>query len=352
VTEFNLGNDTFPSGIFLQGDSIWITETLNHNKLVQFKPITSANGTVIGVTKLSEIPPSSASEPVYLFQPSSAGSNGNKDAVHFITPTDLAVFEGKNGKTSSIWLPEHGTSFITEYETASKSVMRFPTSASYRHYVTLPYWMAEAPDGKGFWFNEHEGNRISFFNITDMTLTEYEIPTRDPVDGYLANALTIAVDPNDTNKVWFTEFNHDKIGVVNDSVPIQFSVHPKSDRAAVLSNNRTLKKASINLEITTTKYENNGYHRSSNNNTNNDHAIVFLNASSSMNPGGRFVNITASFSPSPIVNISNATQAGQANLIIHRNKDTSVPGGNYTVGISATDGTVSKSSFRDLLVGK
>ncbi|MRN41601.1 MAG: hypothetical protein FIO02_11240, partial [Nitrosopumilales archaeon] len=32
VTEFNLGNDSFPSGIFLQGDSVWITETLNHNK--------------------------------------------------------------------------------------------------------------------------------------------------------------------------------------------------------------------------------------------------------------------------------------------------------------------------------
>ncbi len=27
VTEFNLGNDSFPSGIFLQGDSVWITET-------------------------------------------------------------------------------------------------------------------------------------------------------------------------------------------------------------------------------------------------------------------------------------------------------------------------------------
>lgn len=58
----------------------------------------------------------------------------------------------------------------------------------------------------------------------------------------------------------------------------------------MLSNNGTLKKASINLEITTTKYENNG-HRRSNNNTNNDHAIVFLNASISMNPVGRFVGL-------------------------------------------------------------
>src|SRR6266516_709792 len=56
VTEFNLGNDSFPSGIFLQGDSVWITETLNHNKLVEFKPIVDANGKVVNVTKVLEIP--------------------------------------------------------------------------------------------------------------------------------------------------------------------------------------------------------------------------------------------------------------------------------------------------------
>ena len=64
VTEFNLGNDSFPSGIFLQGDSVWITETLNHNKLVEFRPIVYANGKVVNVSKVLEIPslsPSSSS---------------------------------------------------------------------------------------------------------------------------------------------------------------------------------------------------------------------------------------------------------------------------------------------------
>lgn len=56
VTEFNLGNDSFPSGIFLQGDSVRIAETLNHNKLVEFKPILDGNGKVVNVTKVLEIP--------------------------------------------------------------------------------------------------------------------------------------------------------------------------------------------------------------------------------------------------------------------------------------------------------
>jgi hypothetical protein len=197
VTEFNLGNDSFPSGIFLQGDSVWITETLNHNKVVEFKPIVDASGKVVNVTKVLEIPSSSRSASIQQKQ-------------LFTTPTDLVVF-GNSTRSSSIWLAEHGTNFITEYLIDSHNVIRFPTSSSPRHYITLPYWIAEPADHKGFWFNEHEGNRIAFFNTTAMTLLEYEVPTRDPFNGYIANALTLSADPNDNNKVWFTEFNLDKI---------------------------------------------------------------------------------------------------------------------------------------------
>src|SRR5436305_9179103 len=56
VTEFNLGNESFPSGIFLEGGSIWITETLNQNKIVKFRPIVDPNGRVVNVTKVLEIP--------------------------------------------------------------------------------------------------------------------------------------------------------------------------------------------------------------------------------------------------------------------------------------------------------
>src|SRR5206468_10009738 len=60
ATEFTLGNESFPSGIFLdkQG-SVWITETLNQNKIVEFKPIIDASGLVVSVKKVLEIPSSS-----------------------------------------------------------------------------------------------------------------------------------------------------------------------------------------------------------------------------------------------------------------------------------------------------
>src|SRR5438552_16660589 len=114
--------------LFLQGDSVWITETLNHNKLVEFKPVVDANGKVVNVTKVLEIPSLSA-------------SSSSRQKQLFTTPTDLVVFANST-RPSSIWLAEHGTNFITEYRIDSHNVIRFPTSSSPRHYLTSPYWIA------------------------------------------------------------------------------------------------------------------------------------------------------------------------------------------------------------------
>src|SRR5438093_6330417 len=132
----NLGNESFPSGIFLQGGSIWITETLNQDRLVQFKPIVDANRLVVNVVKGLEIPSSSSTSP-------------NQQKHMFTTPTDLVVFanNSNNVRPSSIWLAEHGTSFITEYRIDSHRVLRFPTSSSFRQYTTLPYWIRSASFG-------------------------------------------------------------------------------------------------------------------------------------------------------------------------------------------------------------
>ena len=343
VTEFNLGNDSFPSGIFLQGDSVWITETLNHNKLVEFKPIVDANGKVVNVTKVLEIP-------------SSSPSSSSQQKQLFTTPTDLVVFANGN-RPASIWLAEHGTSFITEYRIDSHSVIKFPTSSSPRHYITLPYWIAEPADHKGFWFNEHEGNRIAFFNTTAMALLEYEVPTRDPLNGYIANALTLSADPNDKNKVWFTEFNHDKIGVLDRSPPIRFDINSSASKITILSSpNNTAQKndspvaATLNVQVTTKKSFNSSSFIN-NTNTNNNHTLIFLNTSSSMNPLGKFVNMTAKFYPTSTIYLNKDRNGkAQSNIILQRNDSTPISPGNYTLGISATDGTVTKSIFRYLFV--
>jgi hypothetical protein len=93
-----------------------------------------------------------------------------------------------------------------------------------------------------------------------MRLLEDEVPTRNPLNGYIANALTLSADPNDNNKVWFTEFNHDKIGVLDRSPPIRFDINSSASKITILSspNNTTLKNASpvaatLNVQVTTKK---------------------------------------------------------------------------------------------------
>ena len=75
-----------------------------------------------------------------------------------------------------------------------------------------------------------------------------------------------------------------------------------------------------------------------------------------MTPLGRFVNITAKFSPAPIINLTKMKdeergKSESVQLILKRNNST-IPAGNYTLGISATNGIVTKSIFRDLSIRK
>lgn len=224
ITEFSLdNNETFPSGIFLQGDYVWITDTLEFDRIIKFKPVVDDDGRVIDIVKVMQIPSSSSSSTSQATL--TKKSNEEKDQL-FDTPSDIVVFDNV-----SLWVTEHGTSFVTQFDLTSKQIKRYPTSNSFRHPTTLPYWISTGlNDNTSFWFNEHIGNRIAYFNTTSMTLTEYEVPTRNATNGYIANALTLNIDPMDNDKVWFTEFNNDKIGMIDRSIPIKFDIEiPSQD---------------------------------------------------------------------------------------------------------------------------
>ena len=111
-------------------------------------------------------------------------------------------------------------------------------------------------------------------------------------------------------------------------------------------NNTTQKNAppaaaTLNVEVTT----------KSNTNTNNNRTLIFLNASSSMNPLGKFVNMTAKFYPTSIIDLNkDRSEKAQSNMILQRNGSTPISPGNYTLGISATNGIITKSIFRYLFV--
>jgi len=295
ISSFDLGSGTTPAGLFLQDDSIWITE-MAMQKIVKYK-IIEDNGLVKNITKTFEV---------------------TSKKMSLSSPTDLIIKDGV------IWLTEHGTSFLTKYKLSSGDIVRYTTSQNIFHATTLPFWIRGVSNDKGLWFNEHEGNKLAYFDIYNQTLTEYNIPSL-PQDGYLTYPLNIALDPFDDKKLWFTEWNTDKIGLVDRNIEIPFGI--SADTKKIVLRNDTSKENVINLEVT-------GQNPYSSNR-------VFLNASSSITPTAGFGNMTVKFSS----NVLDLSSSHTAQLFLQNYGTVS---GNYTLGISASDGLVTKTIFLEL----
>lgn len=321
ITEFPLGESTIPSGLFLEDGYVWIAE-LGKGKIAKFAVIKNGNNLVTSVEKVLEIPPSDN---------------------RFSSPTDVLV---PNDET--VWITEHVPSTISEYDLKSKSWKRFTTAQGVNPGPTLPFWMRESLDNSGIWFNEHLGNRIAFLNTTDQELTEFEIPNNklpEPSPYMLNNVpsqqnlmdqqayyeqvftLNLSLDPLNPNKLWFSQWNDDKIGVVDRSVSVPFSIHSDSTKVILSGNNTLQQNAIVDVNIHGSK-------------------VVFLRASSSMKPDGEFTKISANFTRD-LIDFSKENQPSLTKLEL---QDNGAKPGNYTLGISATDGTVTKTIFLDLIV--
>src|SRR2546427_10758998 len=80
ITEFPLGNDTDPSGLFLKYGSVWVAE-LSKGKIVKFEAVRNYNGLVVNIKKTLKMPTSN--------QP------------QFYSPTDVLVSDNR-----TVWTTE------------------------------------------------------------------------------------------------------------------------------------------------------------------------------------------------------------------------------------------------------
>jgi len=77
--------------------------------------------------------------------------------------------------------------------------------------------------------NQHNANRIGVFNPSSEILVEYTVPSRNPnwadCEGIeycgVAQVFDFAVAGE---KIWFTEWVENNIGVVDTSIPLPFSI--------------------------------------------------------------------------------------------------------------------------------
>ena len=175
--------------------------------------------------------------------------------VGLTTPNGVAV-----GPDQNIWLADTSSNYFFSFDPKTEEFTKYttsiPTIDSYgnasgvvKNPVSRPYWI-ELHDGNLI-MNEQTANRIGVFNPSTETLTEYTVPSRNPnwsdCEGIdycgVAQVFDFAAYGE---KIWFTEWVENNIGVVDTSIPLPFSVDTDKEEM-------TLKKgqtAQIMLKIT------------------------------------------------------------------------------------------------------
>ena len=147
-----------------------------------------------------------------------------------------------------VWIADTGSSNVFSFDPESQEFTKYvtaePVLSTYGNQtgiimtpISRPYWIV-ADDQDRLVFNSQNSNNISVLDIAAQSLTEYHIPSKNPywgdcdpgtgmvADCGLAQAFDLAVDGD---KVWFTEWVENNIGVVDTSVPLPVSVDLGSD---------------------------------------------------------------------------------------------------------------------------
>jgi len=149
------------------------------------------------------------------------------------TPNGVAV-----GPNQNIWIVDTSSSYFFSFdpvtEEFTKYVTSIPTIDSYgnasgfiKSPISRPYWIESS--GDKLIMNEQTANRIGVFSPSSEVLIEYTIPSRNPnwsdcegiEDCGVAQVFDFAIDGE---KIWFTEWVENNIGVVDTSIPLPFSI--------------------------------------------------------------------------------------------------------------------------------
>ncbi len=161
-----------------------------------------------------------------------------------LTPNGAAVTGD-----GTIWLADTTSSFFFNFDPFTEEFTQYVTSdpqlSTYGNQtgiikfpISRPYWI-EADEQGRLVFNEQTSNNISVMDPKFQSLVEYHVPSKNPNWGDcdpgtgmmldncgLAQIFDFAIDGE---KIWFTEWVENNIGVVDTSVPLPLEIQLESD---------------------------------------------------------------------------------------------------------------------------
>ncbi|MDO7696807.1 MAG: lyase, partial [Nitrosopumilus sp.] len=108
--------------------------------------------------------------------------------------------------------------------------------------ISRPYWIENNDQGQ-LVFNEQTANNISIMDPVKQSLVEYHVPSKNPNWGDCDNGMEVLDDCGiaqifdfaiSGEKIWFTEWVENKIGVVDTSVSLPLEIQLEYDTLNLL----------------------------------------------------------------------------------------------------------------------
>jgi len=164
-------------------------------------------------------------------------------------PTDLNTPNGITADNNgNIWLADSSSSLFFKFNQTNGIFTQYVTSnphkSTYGNYTgeikfptSNPYWMEMDSSGK-LVFNEQGSNRIGVFDPNNELLVEYYIPSKNPHWGDCGNIQNCGISQIldfviKDNKIWFTEWVENNLGVVDTAIPLPIAIHLGKDEISL-----------------------------------------------------------------------------------------------------------------------
>lgn len=170
--------------------------------------------------------------------------------VALLTPNGAVI--SNDGK---IWLADTTSSSFFSFDPTTEEFTQYVTAdpllSTYGNQtgvvktpISRPYWIDSDEQGR-IVFNEQNANNISVFDPKSNSLVEYHVPSKNPywgdcdpgtglmvADCGLAQIFDFTISGE---KIWFTEWVENNIGVVDTSVPLPVEIQLGSETMSLSS---------------------------------------------------------------------------------------------------------------------
>ena len=183
--------------------------------------------------------------------------------VQLLTPNGITFSDD-----GLLWIADTTSSSFFSFEPSTEKFIQYVTAEPmFETYgnqtgiikspISRPYWIENDNQG-GLVFNEQTANNISVMNPKTQSLVEYHIPSKNPNWGDcdsgtevldncgIAQVFDFTVSGD---KIWFTEWVENKIGVVDTSVSLPLEIQFEYDVLNITSDDSATFHFIINSEF-------------------------------------------------------------------------------------------------------